>query len=207
MVVQEFLSGETLKDRLLRNASGLDVDEALRIADEALAGLIYVSRCKIVHRDVKPGNLFLCTNEDGTPGPMKLIDFEIARQSGGTATASIGNIRGTFDYMAPDFTNPEFRGDARSDIFSMGVVLHEMLVGKTPYRRLDGDEKQANFAFLARWTSATTGESPIKISPKVRRLLVHADEVLSKALAQDREFAIRTLRHSGKALVPCASGR
>ena len=183
VVVQEFLHGETLKERLARQSTGLDVDEGVKVVDLTLAGLEYTTGCGIVHRDLKPGNIFLC---DG--GGVKLIDFEIAKQEGGTATASVGNIRGSFDYMAPDFTNPEFHGDVQSDVFSMGVVLHEVLCGKTPYERLDGDDKQANFAFLSRWSQTlANGHSPIHVSSRIRRLLSHADAVICRAIAQRRE--------------------
>ncbi|MBE6395414.1 MAG: hypothetical protein E7046_00210 [Lentisphaerae bacterium] len=183
VVVQEFLDGETLKERLVKCRSGLDVDLGLKVADAALAGLEYISRCGIVHRDVKPGNIFVCAN-----GAVKLIDFEIAKQRGGTTTSTAGNIRGSFDYMAPDFTDAEFHGDEKSDVFSMGVVVHEILVGKTPYQRLEGEGKQANFAFLSRWSRALTEDSsPIYISSRVKRLLAHATEILEKALAPKRE--------------------
>ena len=187
VVVQEFLQGATLKDRLVRSRNGLDVDEALRIVDSALAGLEYTASCGLVHRDVKPGNIFICDD-----GGVKLIDFEIAKQEGGTATASVGNIRGSFDYMSPDFTNPDFHGDVRSDVFSMGVVLHEALTGRTPYERLEGDDKQANFAFLSRWAqTASGGHSPIHVSSRVKRLLAHADGVIERALVPNREERYR----------------
>lgn len=183
VVVQEYLEGVTLKEKLFGFRSGLDVDEALKVTNAALAGLEYISRYGIVHRDIKPGNIFLCEN-----GSVKLIDFEIARQRGGTTTSTAGNIRGSFDYMAPDFIDPEFHGDEQSDVFSMGVVLHEALVGKTPYQRLEGAGKQANFAFLSRWSKALSdGSSPIYVSSRVKRLLAHATEVLEKALAPRRE--------------------
>ena len=183
VVVQEFLQGETLKESLARKKTGLDVDEGLKVVDATLAGLEYMAKRGIVHRDLKPGNIFLCDD-----GGVKLIDFEIAKQEGGTVTASVGNIRGSFDYMAPDFTNPEFHGDVQSDVFSMGVVLHEVLSGKTPYERLDGDDKQANFAFLSRWSQTlSSGHSPIHVSSRIKRLLAHADEVLLRALAPKRE--------------------
>lgn len=183
VVVQEFLQGETLKEKLARSSTGLDVDEGIKVVDSTLAGLEYTTRCGIVHRDLKPGNIFLCDD-----GGVKLIDFEIAKQEGGTATASVGNIRGSFDYMAPDFTDPEFHGDIQSDVFSMGVVLHEVLCGKTPYERLEGDDKQANFAFLSRWSQTLSdGHSPIHVSSRIKRLLSHADSVIVRALAPKRE--------------------
>ncbi len=186
VVVQEFLEGETLKDRLARCPNGLDVDEALRIVRAAIDGLVYTSGCGIVHRDIKPGNIFLGIR-DGKIESVKLIDFEIARQEGGTVTTAAGNIRGSFDYMAPDFIDATFHGDVQSDIFSMGVVLHEVLTGKTPYQRFEGDNKQANFAFLSRWAQQQPdGNSPIHVSSRIRRLLAHADEVLVKSLSPDR---------------------
>ena len=200
VVVQEFLEGETLKDCLSTHPGGLDVDRGIAILKAALDGLIYTSGRGIVHRDIKPGNIFLCSD-----GGVKLIDFEIARQEGGTATTATGNIRGSFDYMAPDFINATFHGDIQSDVFSMGVVMHEVLTGKTPYQRFNSDQKQANFAFLSRWSHSSDGASPIHISSRVRRLLANADGVLAKALAQDRaarypDFSsfrqdIRTIRY------------
>lgn len=183
VIVEEFLEGESLKERLARSPSGLDSDEALRIARAALTGLDYLSSRGIVHRDVKPGNIFLCSD-----GSVKLIDFEVARQeNAGTTTSASGNLRGTFDYMAPDFANPEFRGDVKSDIFSMGVVLHEMLTGKMPYPRLEGSRKQASFAFMSRWErQGEDGVPAIRISSRVKRLLLGAPEVLSRALAPTR---------------------
>lgn len=184
VVVQEFLDGETLKERLARQTGGLDVDEAIRIVSAALDGLAYTSKSGIVHRDLKPGNIFLCRD-----GSVKLIDFEIAKKEGGTVTTAGGNIRGSFDYMAPDFTNPEFHGDERSDVFSMGVVLHEALTGKLPYQKIDCDDRQVHFAFLARWAAQGSrgSGSPIHISSRIRRLLAHTEEVLARALAPKRE--------------------
>ncbi len=186
VVVQEFLRGETMKERLSRHPSGLDADEALAIVDGALAGLEYTASKGIVHRDVKPGNIFVCLGEDGSLQGVKLIDFELAKQQDGSATTSTGNIRGSFDYMAPDFTDPAFHGDAQSDVFSMGVVLHEALTGKTPYLRVDAADSQANFVWLSRWSRGAGGESPIRISGRVKRLLANVDEVLVRALAPNR---------------------
>ena len=183
VVIEEFLEGETLKDVLARNPSGLDADETLRIAAAALDALAFVSSCGIVHRDVKPGNIFLCRD-----GSVKLIDFEIAcHDSGGTTSSTAAVGRGTYDYMAPEFAEEGFRGDVRSDVFSFGVVLHEMLVGKLPYPRIDGERQQAGFAFLERWSRYVSGgQHPIRISSRIGRLVGGAEAVLSKALNPNR---------------------
>ena len=177
VVVQDFLEGETLKERLARSPCGMDADQALDVLKQALSGLDYVSRSGMVHRDIKPGNIFLCRD-----GKVKLIDFEIAHREGGTSTTGI-NAQGTFDYMAPDFLDQSFRGDIRSDVFSMGVVMHEMLSGRKPYRSLDGDQRQANFAWAARWSGS---ESPIHVSSRIERILAGAKDVITCALSRDR---------------------
>ena len=198
-IVQEFLEGETLKQRLARCPSGLDADEALHVTEAALAGLEYTAASGIVHRDVKPGNIFLCSD-----GCVKLIDFEIAHQEGGTTTSASGNLVGSFDYMAPDFTNSMFRGDERSDVFSMGVVMHEAITGRTPYQRIEGGGGQANFAFLTRWARLNVdGTNPIRISSRANRLLAHSEEVLEKALAplpQERYESFSAFRAGLKAI-------
>ena len=179
VIVQEFLEGETLKDRLLKIPSGLDADECVRIARSVAMALEHASSRGIVHRDVKPGNIFLCAD-----GSVKLIDFEIAQASDGATASTSNNLKGSFDYMAPEFADSSFRGDVQSDVFSLGVVLHEMLTGKRPYRAgsVAGD---ANFEFIARWSSKDA--SLVRISPNIRHLLGGAVTVLSKSLSPERE--------------------
>ena len=180
VVVMELLEGQTLKERLEENPGGLDADEAIRIADGALAGLEAAAAAGLVHRDIKPANIFICAN-----GAVKLIDFEISRKEGGTVSTASGRFAGTFDYMAPEFADPGFRGDARSDVFSMGVVLHEALTGDVPYARAKEKGEQADFAFLSRWSQRQEGLCAVHVRSSVRRLLSHADVVLRKALAED----------------------
>ena len=179
VIVQEFLEGETLKERLSRFPGGLDVDEALRTMDDVLSALDYTASRGIVHRDLKPGNIFLCNS-----GAVKLIDFELARDDSSGTTSSSNNLLGSFDYMAPDFVDQSFSGDVKSDVFSMGVVLHEMLAGVTPYLPMHEDDKKADFAFFSRWSE--DAPSPIRISSRIGRLLSRADVVLGRALSRER---------------------
>lgn len=184
VIVEEFLEGESLKDLLARSKSGIDVDEALRIMNAVLDALEYISSRGIVHRDIKPGNIFL-----GTDGAVKLIDFEVA---GGIADATTatgsGNFQGTFDYMAPEFTSAAFRGDVKSDVFSLGVVFHEMLTGKLPYPILDTTSQQASFVFMSRWERLFSENiHPIRISSRIKRLLSGCVDVLERAIDPHRE--------------------
>ena len=184
VVVQEFLFGETLKARLAAQPTGLDADLALKVAVGMTSGLAAAAKAGIVHRDVKPENVFLCTD-----GSVKLIDFEVARQSG-NVTSTTGNMVGSFDYMAPDFADPHFSGDEISDVFSAGAVIHEALTGKLPYRRFGGQGQQASFAFLDRWSRDADGKfirGECVVSMSIERILAHARPVLQKALALRRE--------------------
>lgn len=189
VIVQEYLEGETLKERLKRFPAGLDVDEGLKIIDFALDGLAHTASKGIVHRDIKPGNIFICEEyADGKKQlTVKLIDFEIAKQGHGSTTASTGNLRGSFNYMAPEFLDAKFRGDLLSDVFSMGVTLHETLTGKLPYNLIDGNGEDAILDFVARWKSLSDGKNPVLISADINRLLAHTDKLFLGCLSPARE--------------------
>ena len=184
VLVMDCLEGETLKERLEKNPGGLDADDALRIIDGAAAGLEAAAAKGIVHRDVKPANVFLCKD-----GSVKIIDFEISLNAEGTASTPSGRFLGTFDYMAPEFLDAAFRGDETSDVFSLGVVLHESLTGKTPYVAAE-KKSQADFAFLSRWSRKTDEPTPIHIHGRVERLLAHGSEFIGRVLSVDREERI-----------------
>ena len=184
-VVMEQLDGETLKSRLSRSNGGLDVDSVVHIAEGMVLGLGAAASAGVCHRDVKPGNVFLCRD-----GGVKLIDFEAARLSCAQEGSS-ERLAGSFDYMAPEFVDPAFGGDVRSDVFSAGVVIHEMLTGSLPYRKLPEDTSRtpqsADFAFLARWSRGGDGQSSaghmIAISSRIRRLVAHSEKLFAGSLA------------------------
>lgn len=188
VVVMECLSGESLKSRLVREHGGLDADVSVHIAEGIVNGLAAAAEKGICHRDVKPGNVFLCHG-----GEVKLIDFEVAKVEGGSVTPSSGKMIGSYDYMAPDFTDTSFPGDVQSDIFSAGVVIHEMMTGTLPYRKTDEavSRTKADFDFLARWTRDENGAYPaasIAISPRIRRLLAHSEDLFIRSLAPERRI-------------------
>lgn len=125
-LVMEHLPGITLRE-LLREQKRLTVPQTITIMDAVLAGLSAAHRAGIVHRDVKPENVLLA--EDGR---IKIGDFGLARAT--TANTATGQqLLGTIAYLAPELVT---RGtaDARSDIYALGIMLYEMLVGEQPYK-------------------------------------------------------------------------
>ncbi|MEV8369755.1 Stk1 family PASTA domain-containing Ser/Thr kinase [Microbacterium sp. NPDC064584] len=125
-LVMEYLPGITLRE-LLREQRRLTVPQTVTIMDAILSGLAAAHRAGIVHRDVKPENVLLA--EDGR---IKIGDFGLARATTAN-TASGAQLLGTIAYLAPELVT---RGmaDARSDIYSLGIMLYEMLVGEQPYK-------------------------------------------------------------------------
>jgi serine/threonine protein kinase len=131
-VVTELLRGETLRVRLKRGVPS--VSAAVRIAIEIARGLTAAHHLDVIHRDLKPENVFL--NDDGL---AKILDFGLAKcrhqsvcSDQDLASTRPGTVLGTVGYMSPE----QVRGattDPRSDIFSLGVILHEMLSGTPPF--------------------------------------------------------------------------
>ena len=125
-LAMEFLQGQTLRDHMLAR-SGMPLREALDIIYQTLDALSYAHVNGVVHRDIKPDNLYVLTG-----GQIKLTDFGIARLSGENGLTKAGQVFGTPSYMSPE--QIEGRAvDARSDIFSTGVMLYEMLAGRKPF--------------------------------------------------------------------------
>jgi serine/threonine protein kinase len=131
----EFVEGETL-EKVIKRAGRLELKLAVEIANQAAAGLAAVHRGKLVHRDIKPSNLMVSLDEGGCV-TAKIIDLGLAKsldeQGSQTAISMPGGFAGT-----PEFASPEqFAGvgvDIRSDLYSLGVVLWEMLTGRPPFR-------------------------------------------------------------------------
>jgi serine/threonine-protein kinase len=126
-IVFEYVEGETLKDRI-RRLGRLPVDEAIAYAIEIARALGAAHGRGIVHRDVKPQNVLI--DEEGT---AKVTDFGIARSlDPGEELTQTGTLLGTSDYIAPEQASGQ-PVDARSDQYSLGVLLYELLTGEVPY--------------------------------------------------------------------------
>ncbi|MBN1202276.1 MAG: protein kinase [Anaerolineae bacterium] len=129
-MVMELINGPTLKDRLydLQSSGGnVPINESVRIVKNAAEALAYAHQRSMIHRDVKPANLML--DEDGR---VVLTDFGIAKIVTGTQFTASGGMIGTPAYMAPEQGLGE-AGDERSDIYSLGVILFQLITGRLPY--------------------------------------------------------------------------
>ncbi|HEY8378849.1 MAG TPA: serine/threonine-protein kinase, partial [Nannocystis sp.] len=130
--VMEYLTGETLAARIDR-AGRLEPQLALEIAQQILLGLQAAHASKVIHRDLKSENIFLCTGPDGGV-QVKILDFGIARlRDKKTRLTASGALIGTPAYMAPEQAQGN-EADERSDLYAFGTILFEMLAGRVPFR-------------------------------------------------------------------------
>jgi serine/threonine-protein kinase len=169
-IVMEFVDGKMLKD-LIKDGP-MSAAEAGHIIGGILTALEYSHRAGVVHRDIKPGNVMVTRN-----GQIKVMDFGIARAiSDSSATvAQTTAILGTAQYFSPEQAKGE-TVDARSDIYSTGVVLFEMLTGRPPFR---GDSAIA----VAYQHVSERPETPSRLNPKLTEQM---DAVVLRALEKDK---------------------
>ncbi|WP_049568482.1 serine/threonine-protein kinase, partial [Streptomyces sp. SBT349] len=124
-LVMEYITGHDLA-ALLRRDGPLPIRRAVDLAAQTAAALAAAHAADVVHRDLKPGNLMLTNGNE-----IKVLDFGIARFMAATTKSS--QVMGTLAYMPPERFN-DHPGDARSDLYALGCVLHELLTGHTPFQ-------------------------------------------------------------------------
>jgi eukaryotic-like serine/threonine-protein kinase len=169
-IVMEYVDGRTLRD-LLRDDRRLLPERALEITDGVLRALDYSHRNGIVHRDIKPGNVMLTRN-----GDVKVMDFGIARAvSDAQATMTqTAQVIGTAQYLSPEQARGE-RVDARSDLYSTGCLLYELLTGRPPFT---GDSPVA----IAYQHVRENPVPPSRVDPEIPSW---ADSIVLRAMAKD----------------------
>ncbi|MBF4617920.1 Stk1 family PASTA domain-containing Ser/Thr kinase [Clavibacter sp. VKM Ac-2873] len=175
-IVMERVEGRLLKDVITDGP--IDPDEAVRIMGQVLTALEYSHRAGVVHRDIKPGNIMV------TPtGQVKVMDFGIARAVSDTSAtiAQTTAILGTARYFSPEQAKGE-SVDARTDLYSAGVVLFEMLTGQAPFR--------ADTAVAVAYQHVS--ETPVAPSTVQAAVSPQLDQVVLQAMAKDRYARFQT---------------
>jgi eukaryotic-like serine/threonine-protein kinase len=198
-LVMECLQGETLTKAFGRKELGAQQIIALLIP--AMQGVAAAHRTGVVHRDLKPDNIFLCRDQDGAYREPKVLDFGISKVSAAEGQMSprltrTGAVIGTPYYMAPE----QIRGlpdvDKRADVYALGVILYEALTGRVPF---DGDTYSALVLEVVTGTPRRLRD----LRPDVPRGL---EEVVFKAMAREPDARFQDVESFARALEPYARG-
>ncbi len=202
-LVMELLEGETLSE-ILNRVERMDAEDAVTLLIPAMRGVAAAHAHGVVHRDLKPDNIFICRSSDGQRREAKVLDFGVSKLSdeAGGEQVSItvtGNLVGTPMYMAPEQVRGNKGVDPRSDVYSLGVVLYQMLAGRPP--------------FQGQVYSALMIEIATMDPPRLRTfrpdLSVELETLVHKAIARDleRRFPdVTSFVHALEALIGRDSG-
>ena len=201
--VSPFVAGESLRDRLLREHR-LATDEAVRLGSEIALALDYAHRQGVIHLDIKPGNILL------QEGHAVIADFGIARAMSSAGEDPTGGtpLLGTPSYMSPEQASNAIDVDGRSDIFSLGCVLFEMVTGERPFGRSKSEatknEANARDTLLAEYVSPELAAVVTRAMGASRDHRFKTGEDLAHALAEATRP--RKLRLFGKPKALIAAG-
>jgi serine/threonine-protein kinase len=187
-VVMEYVEGETLRERMQREHR-LPEMEALKITRGLADALERARRMGVVHRDVKPGNIMVLSD-----GRVKLMDFGIARLNENAVKTQTGTLLGSPQYMSPE----QIGGggvDARSDVFSLGVVLYEMLTGVKPFAGEDVTTLLFSIANMA-------AKPPRHVAPHLPPVI---DYIIARALKKNPDERYQNAAELAADLHECAA--
>ena len=175
-MVMEFVRGETL-DSLIRRLGAMPLGQALALFCQALEGIGQAHLLGIIHRDIKPANMMLTEK-----GSIKVMDFGIARVLGTSRMTKQGMVVGTIEYMAPEQVQG-LETDARSDIYSLGILLYEMLTGRVPF------SSENEFQVM----KAQIEEAPTPPRAYAPHIPLAVEKALMRALAKRPEARFQTI--------------
>lgn len=194
-LVMEFLEGEDL-DARLRREGALSPEQAADVLIPVFAAVNAAHQVGVVHRDLKPSNIFLAQNNDGDPVP-KVLDFGISKlvdpQSNHNLTRSAAVI-GTPLYMAPEQAHSSKASDARSDQYSLGVILYQCVTGKLPF------DAETYFALLSKIVLGDFAK-PRAIRPEIPEEL---EAAILRAMSREPGDRFDSVQAFGRALLPFA---
>jgi eukaryotic-like serine/threonine-protein kinase len=191
-MAMEFLEGQELR-RLIQSRTPIQVAHALDIAAQVAEGLQFAHDRQIIHRDIKPANIMVLND-----GLVKITDFGIARMRNNEVKTMTGMILGSPKYMSPEQVSGK-RADTRSDIFSLGVVLYEMLTGTSPF-------VADNIHGVMYQTMNFNPPAPRTLNPDLPDVL---NFIIAKALAKnldDRYQKAKDLSHDLRQALAALSG-
>jgi hypothetical protein len=189
LMLMEFVEGVTLDQKL--KDGPLPAAEAVNYVMQVLAALDYAHARGVVHRDIKPGNMMLTSG-----GVVKLMDFGIARSATDHKLTQTGTTVGSLYYMSPEQIQGVTAPDARSDLYSVGVSLYELVTGKKPF---DGDSQ---FAIMSAHLAGTP-VPPVTVDPRLPKML---NDVILMSVAKDAAARFQTAAALRNALANVAAG-
>jgi serine/threonine-protein kinase len=203
-LVMEFLDGCDLGQLLGGMQQRIDIPRAVHFALQMLRALQTAHAAGIIHRDMKPSNCFVI-NKDGEPDFVKLVDFGISKvrasdnEPQGAHLTRTNSALGTPLYMSPEQARSPRDVDHRTDIYSVGAILYEMLSGRTPYTAESGEYTEILFKIF------TTDPEPLHVlRPDLPPGLA---DVVHRALVRDRNTRYGSAGEFAEALAPYADGR
>lgn len=185
-IAMEYLQGVELRD-VLNEHKMLPISQVLDIASQVASGLSYAHEHEIVHRDIKPSNVMVIRD-----GHIKITDFGIARMASSGVRTQTGMVLGSPKYMSPEQVMGKLT-DQRSDIFSLGVMLYEMLTGQTPFQ---GENVNA----IMYQTLNAIPTPPSSLNPAVPEMLNY---IVAKALTKELDSRYQNARDLANDLRAC----